>query len=811
MNTKRTIVWFALTAILILAFVAVGPCSSNPTPTTDTAAEEPVHETGMHTDHAEVSELIQSEDTSIDRTHVESVLKGPTIVELVESNGKPVAFATVLICSEQELLHESRTGPEGTVEFLSDGTQVTLVVAAGGRPISLHTLKLVPGKVEVQLPDGAQLTGKIIKHDGMPFQDARLILWSDNPLFDYNTLPAPARDAIDAKVRTNAIGTTTAADGTFSFTGLLASWSGFVSVPYGHTIQHASSGQLSANSSRLRLEAPPVDLVIQLAKPTNIRGRLLSSSSMAPIATTTLSALYTPMDGGRQEHKNSKTDQEGYFTLQIDPAMVDRLDLYLGMSTRQNVPFLRMTASEIPPDGELGVIHVESLRTIRFLLKDRQGVPISSGIAKAAGLSSEPTDKKGKGVLPWVPAEIASMRFVAPGFVPAEVMLQEIVPDPLIVLMDYGNRLEVELILPAGVDVSQFRATLKCDSVMIDGPAADTVELLDYYGEGSQPYYQAPGNMVGSLLVARVNHEGLIVFQSLRSDVELNLEVLGITGSTPYHQELLQPLGQQEVRRHVVDLTKTGSVFRGRVTDLNGNPLVRATVQLGGQILAWTDNLGEFSCLVKETEAKTLLASHQSSATLYMPDFLVPLHGTAVELKLEPALRVTIEVIDEAGHPIADAKAFTLRGGFTTTTHSLGGGRFETGGLSSETIGIRVQVAGKTYEQDHNPADPIAEVVVPLHGSLSVEFKPPAQPGPGKYSVAIRYMNSEEWIFQSQLLSAADDWNCDFLLVYPGEYEVSAKYSPSAEEEASGLNKAAIGEMRTVRVEAGQTSQVRLK
>ncbi|HEX9792710.1 MAG TPA: hypothetical protein VGC54_01890, partial [Planctomycetota bacterium] len=314
----------------------------------------------------------------------------------------------------------------------------------------------------------------------------------------------------------------------------------------------------------------------------------------------------------------------------------------------------------------------------------------------------------------------------------------------------------------------------------------------------------------GSALIGSPDADGMVLFRSLVPGVELDLEIRGITGAAVYHHERLAPLGVTEDRHHEVALGASLRAFRGRVTDLAGNPLVRATVQLGGQILGWTDPAGEFSCFTVEEDPKTLVVAHRSAATLFLKDYVIPLDGAPVELRLEPALRVVVEVVDEAGKPVPDAVVYVLRGGFTSTTHALGDGRFETGGMSSDLVRIQTRVAGRIYLQEHDPAQPKARVVVPLHGSLTVELAAPPPAREGDYRVVLQARDAEVYLVQSAAITAAGGWRCTFPFVLPSTYLAELHYSPTQAEQAAGEEPATIAASQAVRVAPGADTEIRL-
>ena len=813
---KKSLVaaWIALTTILFLLLFLFGPWSSHPSSTLDSSTVVRQSESvELHTqlEADQPSDLVPSEIPTVQRTDLEVANENLTVFEVREVNGDPVTKATILICRGQSLVHSSMTDSFGNVEFPSDHTAITLVISVRARPVSLHALSLTPGRFEIILPLGNRLAGKVIQADGAPPSKIRISLRSDHPLFDNTALPQEALEEIGFSQGAGFLFCSTLPDGSFQFADLPDGWSGFLQLPHGHTILRANSGRLTAAPSELRLEAPPLDLFIELAKPANIRGRLVTSQSLIPIHHARLSALFKPLDGRQLVQQSTETDENGDFTFQFDPAKVASLNLFFGSRIYGTQAILLLETVEVPPNGDLGLIKMTAVRPIHFVMTTHNHQPIALGIASAAGIQSKPTNVEGEGVLPWVPKNLTRLRFVAPGFVPMEQELNDPTPDPLVVVMEAGNRLEVELVPPAGVAVSAFRVKLKSDSIMIHGPAADLVDLQDYVEEKSRTFSPGLNDNIGHSLVAQADAQGLAVFQSIKPNLKLDLEIHGIIGGVVYYHESLRPLEPEESRRHVVDLTNVGRVFSGKVTDLEGHPLVRATVQLGGQILSWTNNSGEFSCLVQEKEPNTLVLSHQSSAILFVKDYVVPYDGLPVEFRLQPALRVIIEVKDEAGNPISDAQVSILNSEFSCSTHNLGGGRFETGGLSSEMVRVQTMVAGRYYLQDLNPAQPIAQVVVPVHGSLIAAFTPPSQPGQGQYSISLKSMIDEDWVFLGGTFSAASLWLCEFPRVCPGNYEINVHYSPTSEEKERGITPAAIGNPITLRIESGQASKVNLE
>ncbi len=808
---SRTSLWIAIIAIPLILLGLFGPWASDSGQ--PSLEPEVTSSNGANTTPAQAveSEVATPTTVAFGRTRIGPVREDHSVFVVLNPDGEPEVDALLLVCRGETLLLSVMADSNGRVELESDNQEVTLVVKAPGRPLFVHPYQLVPGPIEVRLPRGAMLTGRILDHDGT--EPSRLSLWvgSDTRMFDSGSLPEAAREDLADLIRYNTIRAFTSPGGFFQFAGLRESWSGSLQLGSGIVVQSTSGGRLLASGHAIRFDAPQTDLVIQLAKRKVITGRLVESPSNDPLGRIPMTARYQAIHGDAPQITNFVVDKQGYFFLEIDPESLTRFELFLGSHPHDDQLVLELSGPEIPPAGQLGNIAIRSLRTIRFILQDRKAQGIAGGFARAGGARSMVTGPDGEGFLYWLSTTTTRMRFVAKGYVPQDRELNEATPDPLIVTMEPGNRLELKLITPGGVQTSQFRAQLRSNSILIDGPAKDLNELLDYVGEDSRPYYQAQSPPLGTHIAARPDSDGVIVFQSLRSGVELNLEILGTSGDSVFHGETLKPLGRQEVRRHEIDLRQVGSIFRGRITNSDGEPLVRASVQLENQILAWTDGSGDFSCLVNESVAKTLVLGHPSYATLFIKDYLVPTDGAAVEFRLEPTRELIIEVMDESGTAINEAQVFLLREGFISTTHPRGEGRFEAKGSSSDGASVQVMVAGNVYVQKLNPGEAATRVIVPIHGSLVVNFSVPAQQGTGDYSVVLKALAKEQASALTRAVDAAGRWRCKFPLVLPGQYDVSVEYSPSPQEKEEGLSSHTVGNTVTLTINPGQRHALDLK
>ncbi|MBL7009440.1 MAG: hypothetical protein ISR76_10605, partial [Planctomycetes bacterium] len=315
--------------------------------------------------------------------------------------------------------------------------------------------------------------------------------------------------------------------------------------------------------------------------------------------------------------------------------------------------------------------------------------------------------------------------------------------------------------------------------------------------------------------ITRVNNpvgeDGRAVFRALRPGVEFELTVHGASSDDVLHQERVPPLAADESRHMVVELGDGLRVFRGHVLDQAGLPLVRAHLQHGNQILGWTDDAGAFAAYVTTAEPKTLLVSHDTCATIYLEEYLIPSDGQPVEFRLDPGYTVVIEVVDEDGAPVLGAEVRTRKKGFTTNTLDLGGGRHQASRLSADPIQIGTRVMGLSLTQDHDPAMPVARVVVPTRSAG------------GKVVVALTGAREwpEAWIYMLMLHPRGvegaesqriyplrpDDGPFEFAFVVPGTYRATLFAFPPPGAENQDYEDIADVELE---VELGRTTRVEL-
>ena len=399
MTNNRITIWLAFAIIVLVLIALFGPWGSDSNPNTLASEQttnselEVMDAPNLVGDLEDVPPLLEGD--GILRTDVELPQGALSFLEVLDSDGEMMVDARMILCRDEVLLHSALSDSSGTIEYPSDGQAVLLVVAPKGRPISIFTMDLAPGRQQVVLPQGAEVSGKIIDQDGSAPGQMPLSLTSDNPLFDYSSLPEAALEELSIVGRGNTIRTLVEAGGLFRFHGLPESWSGFFRLTSGSKIEKVNAGLVTASMYELRLEAPQSGLVIELGKRSIIKGRLMERQTSTPLGNVEICARSFPVDGRPTANVTVTTDRHGYFQLKLEPTDLAQLELFFGSRPIEAHGFLNLPATELPAHGDLGDIEVDSLRQIRFRLQDSNGKAISGGYALADGYQSSVTNPQG--------------------------------------------------------------------------------------------------------------------------------------------------------------------------------------------------------------------------------------------------------------------------------------------------------------------------------------------------------------------------------------------------------------------------------
>ncbi len=806
--------------LLILALVAVvcggllllrGPLGLFPAAEPPKAVTAPVSGSANSIEGTAAGLEAESVESSPQREQQQRRVSGPAVFRLLDSDGRPVVDARILIARGDVLLLDKRTDAVGRVESAADGQAALLVVRLDTRPLQAHDVSLDEGLREISLFDGDSVAGRLVGEDGSGLDGLTLRLDSDHPpSFDADIPPAISTALGAHAVRSGVAWTTTEEGGQFEFAGLSPTWSGGLGLPRGWRVVRTTAGQLEPHARGLHFEAPLVELLISLVPDRTLRGRVVSSRGGDPVGEASLSAMVRSPDSSDPEFLNTKTDEDGHFELRRRAVRISSLDLRLGAAFHDSSSILRLDGEAIPEDGDLGDIAVEQIRHVSFVLQDSDGTPIPGGTAIAGGSRSQPTDAQGRSVLRFLSLSVKTMRVEADGYVPAEHGIPQVVVDPIVVILEPATRLEVHLTVPEGGNPGQFKVLVLRKEGVTACPVADQAEQRAHVGSWGYPPVSLMREPLGSFLVAAPDRaSGLAVFMALEPHVPIELEVHGITGNMVYHEETLAPLGPAEHRRHEVSLADAVVAFRGRVLDQDGNSLARASLQLTNQILGWTNDEGEFLCFVRDAPPGTLLVQHSACQTLYLEDYVIPTDGRPVEFLLSAPQRVEVEVVDTTGAPVPQAEVRVRHGRFTSNTHRLEGHRHVIRSAPGGTFRIVARLAGHEYTIEHDSSEPNARIEVPEHGSLVARIASEATAGRAGSFLIVLDLDDGSVPFVGSAHDASPDLAIEMPAILPGEYQASLHYEPTEDEAAAGRQAEESGSL-SVTVVAGERAELRI-
>ena len=818
MKRSSRAVWVVLAVILVGLFLLVDPLGwfsekiesrSLVDPTPRVEAEEEVAEPLVK---PPVDEIIAAEDPGSERQAIDPAIEAATTtLRVLDRTDRVVVDAQLILVRGEELLANERTDEAGELKLDADGLPAGLIIAVPDRPPEWHDVVLHPGRQDVFLVEASRLAGRFVTEDGSSPGVLRLSLDSDHSPTTNSNLPPIVTEIVryDA-LRGGYSIFETDEEGAFDLSGLPASWSGRIWMRRGWKVLSTSNGKIEPAAGGVRFTEPVTDVLVRLARRRTVVGRLVLRGDGTPLENTRIAARLRSPNAKSPENFSSKTDEEGRFSLECKQDVISELELRLGLRFADGVPLLRLDGKSLPADGDLGDVMVDDVRHVPFLLQDVVGEPIRNGAAIAGGVRSERTGTDGRGELRWVPGVVHELVGEARGFTPTVHAIPPVVTEPLVVTLARANRLEVKLLLPEESSPDQFKVVLRGEGAITAGPVPDLLDQMRHVDRWTRPLAKLSREPADEYLCAALNSRNTAIFYALRPNVNIELEVQGMTGYAVYHSETLAPLGPEEHREIEVPLQVSLIVFRGRVLDENGNPLVRAHLQLGGQLRAFTEDDGGFECFLEGPETGTLLVAHRTCTTKYLHNYAVPIDGRPVEFRLSPARPLTVEVVDENGTPMPQAEIYTEYGGFTTGTYHLEGHRHLVPGMPEEPFVIRAELAGRYYRQEHDPSRDEARVVVPVHGRVVGLVNSASTAGrAGRFHLILNPQDTEDARAIGESRDSVPDLRIELPVVHPGTYEATLLYKPTKDEQAAGREQLSSAPV-TITVEAGRETEVRL-
>jgi len=739
---------------------------------------------------------------------------GIVAFRVLDWTGQIVPDAQVVIVRGEELLCDQRTNAEGVAKATADGEAAGLIVILVARPLEWFDVVLTAGSHEISLTEGSRLRGRFVDKDGGSPGKLHVSFNSDRPPTVIPDLPGIVDEVIRAWTLRGAYAAfDTDEEGAFDITGLPADWSGRLRMRGGWKVLSTTHGEIEASAGGVRFTEPAMDVVVRLAPHRTLHGRLVLRDDGSPLEGAKVAALLRSPQARQPTHTSAKTDEGGRFSFESKEGLVSEFELRLGARFQESAPLLRLDAESIPANGDLGDVVVDDVRHVPFLLQDSEAVPIPRGQAVAAGVRSERTGEDGRGELRWIARAVDELVAEAQGFVPTAQEIPPVVVDPLVVTLGRANRLDVKLVLPEGATSEQFKVVLRGEGTITAGPVRDVRDQLRHValGRWAFPTAEFSSAPADTFLCGQPDPQtNTVTFCALLPGVGIELEIRGITGNVVYHSEILAPLSPAEHRKIEVPLEIGMTTFRGHVRDEEGRPLQLAFIHLGYQLLGTTDVDGAFEFLLSGSEKGTLVVQHLTCTTLYLQDYVIPTDGRPVEFRLRAARTLTIDVVDESGTPVPEAEVFTLFGDFMIGTRRIEGHRHLVNAMPDGPFEIRALLAGREFDQPHDPAISEATVVLPVPGSVFTVLGDAITAGrTGRFILHIMPPDLDIGRPMVKILPTAPGLRLKIPIVFPGTYLAMLSYDPSDEEKAVGQERVR-SERVTIEVVAGQQTEVLL-
>jgi hypothetical protein len=179
---------------------------------------------------------------------------------------------------------------------------------------------------------------------------------------------------------------------------------------------------------------------------------------------------------------------------------------------------------------------------------------------------------------------------------------------------------------------------------------------------------------------------------------------------------------------------------------------------------------------------------------------------------LVPEQRVEIVVVDTEGQPVPEAEVLVEYQEGVSRAASDGTGRFIATRLpANSSFSITASVGGRSYRQAHDSASSKARVVVPLHGTVVVEFSSSIHDLGGGHVICLLKDSSPQARSSGPIVKLLDHESSNelrFAHVFPGPHELLVLYKPSDSERAAGKDDRQLSDPIPVEAREGAETRV---
>jgi len=723
------------------------------------------------------------------------------VMEVVREGGQAAARALVALVDANGAVASARTDAEGRCSFAASKGSGHLYVRDEAALPHHETVELDAGRRTIVLPQGGELSGRLVLKGDAPFPRIDLRLTPDTApvgLAEAGLAVFEALELVEYGVRKLLVARTTpSADGSFRFRGLEPGWSGLLVLPA--ELVFVDDSQPTRSSSRVCTRAA-TGLELGVAYRPRIIGRLVDAATREPLASFGFNGIVTFADGNTT-YMGARSGEDGRFTIALEhrtDATQLAIDLVHGAGGRRarSESTVSWKGPCEPFDaGEIECTFVVG-RPIVVRAVDPGGAPLPGSRADIRDLETVTADEQGVATFAAVPPEASEMRVAAPGHAIATVPLSAATASPLEVVLVPTNRLTI--VLPR-------EAAGRGDLVV------ELVSRQLLFGGKSRIYdWIRSESMVGRCLSAdgdqgtkegRVRFgfdtDGLLEVDGIQTGVPFRIRLVGSTfrgaGPATLAELAIDSLGPDERRR--VDLVldpisaRSLYVLRGRAIDEQGRPILGAgiaTIFDADTILAHTELDGSFRLDLTDQ----VLVDVEVTKRGYVP-FRVRRWNLTSGRILDATLRrghdLRVELVDDKGRAIraAELRAWTAVFGSARGVEGGTPGVFTVCDLPIERAEITVDVGGKRYERRQDAPGDTLRIVLPEHGRLEVAWSFAGEPDPSKsYQLALRSVGSDG-AMQTKWTPWVDRvMDHVFESVLPGNYTIGLEVDSNASDDA---------------------------
>lgn len=727
-------------------------------------------------------------------------------VLVLRPGGAPAARTVLALFDASGLLAHGATDAGGRAALPAGEGAARLGVRAPGFPLSILDVDRAAGRVEVQLPAGARVAGRVVDR-GRPVAGLEVWLASDFAPAGSDALPERAVTLLDAVARS---ATVTDESGTFAFEGLPDGWAGDLRLPDGRRwIVRASDGTRQVEAARLRLEAPLADLEIEARECRRVSGRVVRPGGGAPVAGAELTVLARYADGSSSRRLALRTGADGRFAgwfaraehddvfawrLRQEQPEVERLEVRLLPHRDGGGRTLALEGAALAGAPELGDLELAPVRSAELRVVDARGRPVAGAFARAPDCAaSGPSDANGRLLVEGLPPQVCALEVAAPDHAVRALTLHEALDAPVDVALDPCNRLEVRVRVPT----SGLRLVVDGEGGPFAVPGA---------APGSHPLHALAGASASVSADERTAafrltppETRVVLHQVTRSPLSLRVvDRDRILAELP--PLVLGPTEHRDVELEVREAPRELAVH---IVDESGVPLrgAGACLRAGATVLAERNADAFGACRFRTYHAGRvdLAVDKPGYAARCLED--LDASDFPVQVTLVRGLSVRVRVLDPHGREVP-ARSVSAPAEFPYRKATPeADGSWHLVDQPPRRVLLRARVGGASYEVEHDALVPEAVIRVPEHGSLEVGLGDLARL-PRSEGVRVRLVATDGSglaLVANVPTGTPGGRPVRLPAVLPGEYEVRAV---SGERVLAGPVRA--------RVEAGRTARVDL-